>query len=489
MRLTGKFTAAVAALAVVLAGLLIAGPATIAAAASTWAAPTPVAGASGLNSVSCPTSSFCMAVDQQGNAFTSDGTTWTEDDPFGTAGQHLTSVSCPSASLCVAVEADVFSDALFWTPGSGWQPPDPLYSYAPNPASLTSVSCMSTTVCLAGDKNGNLYIWNPQNPNWGSTGASFAPTGSGPDPVVSISCAPAFCTALSGSGSYIEYSGGAFTNPASISGGLLSGATAVSCNASMCAAVASQNALAYYSIFDGTTWSSAAAISNPDASGLTSVSCPAAGDCWASDSDGDLAYLQGGTWSASVPIVSAGNTITSISCASADFCVAVAAGPGGVTGEAVEYGTPGTSGGGGPSSGGDVTANATVNQAVSLTGLTGTISFPAANPGSTSTATGAEAYTAFTNDPNGYTLTLAAGGSALTSPSGGSILNTGLSVTESGASPGTQTFGPASGAVLTLAKTSAPSTDSYSENWSLAIPGDAAATTYSESFVYLVLGN
>jgi len=61
-----------------------------------------------------------------------------------------------------------------------------------------------------------------------------------------------------------------------------------------------------------------------------------------------------------------------------------------------------SSGGGGDGSG-SVTANATVNQAVKLTGLTGTITFPAANAGSTATATGAEAYTAATNDPAGYT--------------------------------------------------------------------------------------
>jgi len=143
----------------------------------------------------------------------------------------------------------------------------------------------------------------------------------------------------------------------------------------------------------------------------------------------------------------------------------------------------------GPSSGGSVTANATVNQAVSLTGLTGTITFPAANPGTTSTANAAEAYTAFTSDPAGYTLTLAAGGSALTSSGGGSIPNNDLSVTETSSHPGTQTFGAASGAVLTLAQTTAASSDSYSENWALAIPSGTAATTYSESFVYLVLGN
>ena len=114
---------------------------------------------------------------------------------------------------------------------------------------------------------------------------------------------------------------------------------------------------------------------------------------------------------------------------------------------------------------------------------------PAANAGSTATATGAEAYTAATNDPAGYTLTVAASGTGLVSAGGGSIPNADLTVTETAAGPGSQTFGPGSGAILTLAQTSAASSDSYAENWALAIPGTAAASSYSESFVYLVLGN
>jgi hypothetical protein len=211
----------------------------------------------------------------------------------------------------------------------------------------------------------------------------------------------------------------------------------------------------------------------------------------AGDTAGNVYNFAGNTWSTPVQIDTSALTVTSISCPSADFCMAVDD-----AGDAVMSGTPGSSGGGGgtgggtgPSSNGSVSATATVNQVVSLTGLSGTITFPATNPGSTATADAAEAYTTATNDPAGYTLTLTAGGSALTAAGGASIPNTNLTVTETGAYPGSQTFGSASGAALTLAHTAAPSTDSYSENWALAIPGSAVASTYSESFVYLVLGN
>jgi YVTN family beta-propeller protein len=142
-----------------------------------------------------------------------------------------------------------------------------------------------------------------------------------------------------------------------------------------------------------------------------------------------------------------------------------------------------------PSTSGSVTANATVSEGVSLTGLSGTITFPPANPGTTATATRAEAYTAATNDTAGYTVTLAASGSGLVLASGGSIPNTDLTVTETGASPVSQTFGAGSGSILTTAQTHAPSSDNYTEDWALAIPATAAASTYSESFVYLALGN
>jgi len=58
--------------------------------------------------ISCPTSSFCAAVDQQGNVLTSINPTGGATDWRVTAiaaGQPLTDISCPSASLCVASDA------------------------------------------------------------------------------------------------------------------------------------------------------------------------------------------------------------------------------------------------------------------------------------------------------------------------------------------------------------------------------------------------
>ena len=70
---------------------------------------TSVDGNNDLNSVSCPSSGHCVAVDFTGNAVTStDPTTgasgWTVPHIDGTVEGSLNGVSYPSSSLCVAVD-------------------------------------------------------------------------------------------------------------------------------------------------------------------------------------------------------------------------------------------------------------------------------------------------------------------------------------------------------------------------------------------------
>lgn len=64
---------------------------------------TDVHGVSYLASVSCPSASFCVAVDWGGRALTYDGSSWSVPltiDP----GHALSSVSCPSELFCAAVD-------------------------------------------------------------------------------------------------------------------------------------------------------------------------------------------------------------------------------------------------------------------------------------------------------------------------------------------------------------------------------------------------
>ncbi|MGO9753829.1 MAG: Ig domain-containing protein [Solirubrobacteraceae bacterium] len=68
-----------------------------------WSAPKGIDDGHQLNSVSCPSSSFCAAVDNDGNLLTYTDGSWSSPSPTG---NQLKSVSCPSSSFCEAVGYD-----------------------------------------------------------------------------------------------------------------------------------------------------------------------------------------------------------------------------------------------------------------------------------------------------------------------------------------------------------------------------------------------
>ena len=59
--------------------------------------------ASGLTGVSCPTTTFCRAVDSDGRVFGFNGTTWSPGVTID-KGHGLTAISCPTTTYCVAVD-------------------------------------------------------------------------------------------------------------------------------------------------------------------------------------------------------------------------------------------------------------------------------------------------------------------------------------------------------------------------------------------------
>jgi hypothetical protein len=59
--------------------------------------------ASGLTGVSCPTVTYCVAVDSIGRVFTFNGTKWSSGLLIDN-GHALTDVSCPTVTYCVAVD-------------------------------------------------------------------------------------------------------------------------------------------------------------------------------------------------------------------------------------------------------------------------------------------------------------------------------------------------------------------------------------------------
>jgi hypothetical protein len=100
-----------------------------------------------MQAISCPTTSFCLAVDKWGEAWSSTdptggGSAWSSQ--FIDPEENLTDVSCPSSSFCVAV--DDSGQALTSTnPTGGLE----AWGVTAIPSGMLSISCPSTSLCLA----------------------------------------------------------------------------------------------------------------------------------------------------------------------------------------------------------------------------------------------------------------------------------------------------------------------------------------------------
>jgi RHS repeat-associated protein len=114
-----------------------------------WSSPASFDAAGAPEFVSCPSSSFCMAVDGSGNDLTWNGTIWSAATNFdGT--NMVTSVSCRASNFCIAVDD---AGNAFTYNGSWTQPKD-----IDGTRELTAVSCNSSGFCVAVDNHGNAVI-------------------------------------------------------------------------------------------------------------------------------------------------------------------------------------------------------------------------------------------------------------------------------------------------------------------------------------------
>jgi len=305
-------------MAVLIAGLL-ASPATLA--ATGWSSPTSIDSPNAdLPSVSCPSATFCMAVDaaSPANLFSYNGSGWSAAGTIDGNGNGVRTISCASASFCAAVDD---TGNAFTFNGSSWSAP-----VAVDPGSnIAALSCPTATFCAAGDNGGNLFTYN--NGTWGVShqgaagnednffamsclSASFcmAPdntiygdqawtyngsawTSGGQDdstthPVESVSCATtSFCVVVDSGGNEATYNGSGWSGVVNVDGG--TALFSVSCqSASFCAAVG-ENGTA--TMFNGSSWSPPSTIDtvNGYTIRLNSVSCPTASFCGAVDDGGN----------------------------------------------------------------------------------------------------------------------------------------------------------------------------------------------------------
>ena len=225
-----------------------------------------------LKSVSCPTSTFCVAVGDgntgtpaNGSAFTWNGATWSAGVQVDTG--SLTSVSCPTTTFCAAVD-NAFS--AFTLQGSTW-------SGAAAAADPTeAVSCSSATFCVAVEHGGTL-MWN--GASWTQHNGNVIPGLSTP---TSVACTSAtFCSVVDDGGNGATWNGGSWNATLGIDPSTLQSVACVS--ASSCFAVDGLGSLVSWT---GTTWDGPGTI---DAAGeLTGISCGSSVSCVAVDGTGNV---------------------------------------------------------------------------------------------------------------------------------------------------------------------------------------------------------
>jgi hypothetical protein len=303
-------------------------------AANGWSGPTGIDNSNPPQYISCPSSTFCVAVGTNGYAQTYNGSSWGTpqfiDPSLNLSGSPLTSISCPSTSFCAAV--DLAGYALTFN-GSSWTPRTEFDSTRNG---VTTVACASASFCVAGDVGGNGFVYN--GTSWSAP--IIINNTSNHEGIGDIACPSAsFCVAVGERGS-VETStdgGMTWTNPPQIIAS--DNLTSVSCpSTTFCVAVdTGGNAYTYNS----GTWSAADPIDTTngqiDGGEFDSVSCPSSSFCAAFDGLEDVLMFNGSSWSAPQKLETGAVLHPGVSCASSSFCAAVDGG-----GNAFLYGATST---------------------------------------------------------------------------------------------------------------------------------------------------
>jgi hypothetical protein len=296
---------------------------------STWAssaAPGSGGGPHGFPySISCPTASFCVAVDWSGAYLTYNGTAWSEPQSIGSQASAVDSVSCTSPTFCLAVTSSNLNGLggdIFIFNGHSWQ------FEVQDGLPMSSVSCTGPDFCeiLTYETDGTVLsaFWNGKTVS--NTAAVDAYLGFGPAPTQGqVSCvSPAFCVAVDdlGNAFTLNSNGTSWSTATALDPGLTAIMTGVSCpTATFCVAI---DAGGHEYTYDGTSWTAPATI---DSTGEPqAISCTATRFCLMGDLSGNVATFDGASWSATSDIdpgITAGTGLTGISCADAAHCVAV----------------------------------------------------------------------------------------------------------------------------------------------------------------------
>ena len=267
---------------------------------TSWSA----AASSGLDAttLSCATPAFCMA-SAGGQAAVFTGSAWLAPVTVSSA-DKINSLSCPSDSFCMAVSV---AGLAYTYSASGWSSP----ANADEPIPLVDVSCAGTAFCVAVSNTGRAYFYN------GSWLGPATLNASGTMDAVTCPLSTTFCLALSDGSYYTTNDGTTWTSATPLAAGQPS---AGSCPSATSCMVTNGSSIF---VLGGTSWKQSAAPGGPLHGFTYSVSCPATSYCMAVDWSGDYLVYNGKTWSSPQAIGSQASAVDSVSCSSPSFCMAV----------------------------------------------------------------------------------------------------------------------------------------------------------------------
>jgi Photosynthesis system II assembly factor YCF48 len=265
--------------------------------------------------VSCPDANTCYAAANNSGGSpvilktTNGGATWPATSIPG--GSTLTAISCGSTVRCVAV--DLNGNTYSTTDGTFWRPGVPVVNTVARP-NLYGVSCWDAEDCVAvgaARASGNNLFWtNNTGITWnGET------SGAGPAILSAVSCSASFCVAAGQLGELVTNypASSAYTDIRStVTNKRL---TRVSCaETSDCWAVGDGGIFATRN--GGTTW-----VNQYSASGVFGINCPSATTCFAVGGNLIPGTTDGGnTWD-SLPL-GTNAILNAISCPSTTVCFA-----------------------------------------------------------------------------------------------------------------------------------------------------------------------
>ncbi len=246
---------------------------------SSWSTPVSISGGNYLGDISCASSTLCVATGQGSVVYRYDGSTWT---PTTVPVQQVSSVSCPADNFCMVVGegpgAAVF-DGTAWTSVSTGLAAD--YQEA--------VSCGSASTCAVIAENLSLAAYHA------GTWTHYAPFPTDPETAYGrVSCTSAtYCLALARSGggysvAMSTFDGSSWTKGSAVSPTMLRSEISVpTCTSSTaCIDIAGSgggsNADYWPAFYDGSTWDTAAI--NPVQP--QAASCASAGFCVIVEGDG-----------------------------------------------------------------------------------------------------------------------------------------------------------------------------------------------------------